>query len=178
MNKYEKFRLRFSRAISLYLLMSILTTCFSFVSEYAYDYNTIFNLISSVAFFEIFRNIQMLYVKIINKLATFTFSVYLIDVNSFFSKFLYQTLFHSNDYWNSPLMIVNLIISVIGIYIICVVMDWLRMLIFGKLFNYVVNTDVKLSEITGLKMYFFTGLNAVLYVVPCNPSCDMIYQKF
>ncbi|MCC4457223.1 hypothetical protein LMB92_00550, partial [Limosilactobacillus reuteri] len=38
-----------------------------------------------------------------------------------------------------------------------------------------VNTDLKLSEITGLKMYFFTGLNAVLYVVPCNPSCDMIY---
>ena len=42
----------------------------------------------------------------------------------------------------------------------------------------IVNTDLKLSEITGLKMYFFTGLNAVLYVVPCNPSCNMIYQKF
>ena len=42
----------------------------------------------------------------------------------------------------------------------------------------IVNTDLKLSEITGLKMYFFTGLNAVLYVVQCNPSCDMIYQKF
>lgn len=41
-----------------------------------------------------------------------------------------------------------------------------------------VNTDLKLSEITGLKMYFFTGLNAVLDVVPCNLSCDMIYQKF
>ena len=34
----------------------------------------------------------------------------------------------------------------------------------------IVNTDLKLSEIT--------GLNAVLYVVPCNLSCDMIYQKF
>ena len=42
----------------------------------------------------------------------------------------------------------------------------------------IVNTDLKLSEITGLKMYFFTGLNAVLYVVPCNLSCHMIYQKF
>lgn len=42
----------------------------------------------------------------------------------------------------------------------------------------IVNTDLKLSEITGLKMYFFTGLNAALYVVPCNLSCDMIYQKF
>ncbi|WP_225429528.1 hypothetical protein, partial [Limosilactobacillus reuteri] len=28
--------------------------------------------------------------------------------------------------------------------------------------NIDVNTDLKLSEITGLKMYFFTGLNAVL----------------
>lgn len=34
----------------------------------------------------------------------------------------------------------------------------------------VVNTDLKLSEIT--------GLNAVLRVVPCNLSYDMICQKF
>lgn len=33
-----------------------------------------------------------------------------------------------------------------------------------------VNTDLKLSEIT--------GLNAVLHVVPCNLSYDMICQKF
>ncbi|MCZ2465755.1 type II toxin-antitoxin system HicB family antitoxin [Limosilactobacillus vaginalis] len=44
--------------------------------------------------------------------------------------------------------------------------------------NMVVNTDLKLSEITGLKMYFFTGLNAALHVVPCNLSYDMICQKF
>ena len=49
---------------------------------------------------------------------------------------------------------------------------------YGAHINATVNTDLKLSEITGLKMYFFTGLNAVLYVVPCNLSCDMIYQKF
>ena len=42
----------------------------------------------------------------------------------------------------------------------------------------IVNTDLKLSEITGLKMYFFTGLNAALHVVPCNLSYDMICQKF
>ena len=60
-----------------------------------------------------------------------------------------------------------------------------KLSVFGSLCNQIilfgaldVNTDLKLSEITGLKMYFFTGLNAVLYVVPCNPSCDMIYQKF
>lgn len=44
--------------------------------------------------------------------------------------------------------------------------------------NVNVNTDLKLSEITGLKMYFFTGLNAALHVVPCNLSYDMICQKF
>lgn len=60
-----------------------------------------------------------------------------------------------------------------------------KLSVFGSLCNQIilfgaldVNTDLKLSEITGLKMYFFTGLNAVLYVVPCNLSCDMIYQKF
>ena len=65
-------------------------------------------------------------------------------------------------------------------------MNWIRrnyvatiiIWLFLTIVSVVVNTDLKLSEITGLKMYFFTGLNAVLYVVPCNPSCDMIYQKF
>ena len=55
-------------------------------------------------------------------------------------------------------------------------------LIIGERFklklNKFVNTDLKLSEITGLKMYFFTGLNAALHVVPCNLSYDMICQKF
>ena len=60
-----------------------------------------------------------------------------------------------------------------------------KLSVFGSLCNQIilfgaldVNTDLKLSEITGLKMYFFTGLNAALHVVPCNLSCDMIYQKF
>ncbi|MCH5378675.1 hypothetical protein [Limosilactobacillus reuteri] len=39
-----------------------------------------------------------------------------------------------------------------------------------------VNTVLKLSDISCLKMFFFTGLNAVLYVVPFNLLVDMIYQ--
>lgn len=137
--KYHDTRVPLKYSIFTYLLVVLITTCGSFIAGRAWNYNTIFNLIGSIAFFEIFKSIPMGYNKIINKLASFTFSVYLIEVNQFFNKFLYHTLFHSNHYWNSPLMIVNLVVSVIGIYAICIALDWLRVLLFGKLFNRLAN---------------------------------------
>lgn len=138
--KYYDTRIPLKYSFSVYFLATLITTCGSFIIDCAWDYNTIFNLIGSVAFFEIFKSIQLRYNKVINKLASFTFSVYLINVNQFFNKFLYHKMFHSNQYWNSPLMIVNLIITVIGIYLICIVLDWLRILLFGKLFNRLANS--------------------------------------
>lgn len=138
--KYYDIRVPLKYSTLIYLLTTLVTTCGSFVSGRAWDYNTIFNLIGSVAFFEIFKSIPLGYNKTINKLASFTFSVYLIDVNQFFNKFLYHTVFRSNHYWNSSFMIVNLIISVIGIYIICIALDWLRVLLFGRLFNQLANS--------------------------------------
>lgn len=137
--KYYDAKIPFKYSIPIYLLMTMLTTCSSFITDRAWAYNTIFNLISSIAFFEIFKSIKLNYSKAINKLASYTFSVYLIDVNEFFNKFLYRVLFHSNQYWNSSLMIVNLVISVIGIYAICIIMDWLRVTLFRRGFDYISN---------------------------------------
>lgn len=123
----------------IYLGCALITTVASLKIGRAWDYNFIFNLIGSVALFEVFRSINIKHSKVINKLATYTFAVYLIDVNSFFNIYLYRTLFHSNNYWNSNDMFLNLIVTTIGIYIICIVLESLRVLLFGKAFKWLSN---------------------------------------
>lgn len=123
----------------IYIACALITTLASLKIGRAWDYNFIFNLIGSVALFELFRSINIKHSKIINKLATYTFAVYLIDVNNFFNIYLYRTLFHSNNYWNNNGMFLNLIITTIGIYIICIILESLRVLLFGKLFKWLSN---------------------------------------
>ena len=139
-HKYHDKKIKLSKLVTLYLVLTIITTVFSFASGVytgkAYAYNSIFNLFSSIAFFEIFKSLNIGYSKIINRLAVYTFSVYLIDSSWYFNKVLYHDLFHSNEYWNAKLMIGNLLITTIGIYIICILFDYLRILIFGKIFDY------------------------------------------
>ena len=136
-HKYHDEKIKLRKLVSLYLILTIITTVFSFVTGRAYAYNSIFNLFSSIVFFEIFKSLNIGYSKAINRLAVYTFSVYLIDSN--FNRLLYHGLFHSNKYWNAKLMIGNLLIATIGIYIICILFDCLRILIFGKVFNYCSN---------------------------------------
>lgn len=123
----------------IYLGCALITTLASLKIGRAWDYNFIFNLIGSVALFEVFRSINIKHSKVINKLATYTFAVYLIDVNNFFNIYLYRTLFHSNNYWSSNDMFLNLIITTIGIYVICIILESLRVLLFGKIFKWLSN---------------------------------------
>ena len=138
-HKYHNQNIPIIKSTFIFLSMSILTTCFSFIAGRAWAYCTIFNLIASIAFFEIFKSINVKQSYVINKLATYTFSVYLIDVNMPFNSFLYQTLFHSNQYWNNNFMILNLIITTLGIYILCIILDVIRKVCFSKVFNYLSN---------------------------------------
>lgn len=137
--KYHQNDKSIIKSLLVYLLCALIVTVFSFKFGRAWDYCFVFNLIGSIALFELFRSINIKHSKLINQLATYTFAVYLIDVNEFFNKFLYRTLFHSNHYWNNNGMILNLIISVIGIYIICIILEFLRRLIFGRVFDWFVN---------------------------------------
>lgn len=122
------------QSLFVYLGATIITTCFSFIATHAWSYSTIFNLVGSISFFEIFKSLKIEHNNIINRLATYTFSVYLIDVDLAF--FLYRKLFHSNQYWNSSYMILNLVLSTLAIYIICVILDFVRGKCLGKVFDY------------------------------------------
>lgn len=137
--KYHEKNKQIVKPLISYLVCAVIVSIISLKISRAWDYCFIFNLFGSVALFEVFRSINIKYNKIINKLATYTFAVYLIDANGAFNIFLYRTLFHSNKYWNSNNMFFNLIITTIGIYVICIILESLRILLLGKLFKWFSN---------------------------------------
>uniref|UniRef100_UPI00241DDF86 hypothetical protein n=1 Tax=Limosilactobacillus vaginalis TaxID=1633 RepID=UPI00241DDF86 len=58
-------------------------------------------------------------------------------------------LFHSNDYWNNNLMIINMVVSIIGIYVICLVIETVRRILFSKIESSLlshVNYEVKVGD--------------------------------
>lgn len=119
----------------IYFGCTLITTLYSFFVGRAWAYSTIFNLVSSIAFFELFRGMNIKNSKIINSLASYSFAVYIIHENSFFVKILYRNIFKSDLYWNSNYMILNLIISTIGIYITCIVIEFVRRLLLKKIMD-------------------------------------------
>lgn len=142
--KYHEKDKQIVNSLIVYFICGLIVTLVSLKSDRAWSYCFILNLIGSIALFNVFRSLKVKQNKVINRFATYTFAVYLIDVNGFFNIFLYRTLFHSEYFWNSNGMILNLIVSVIGIYLICVVLETLRRLVFGRLFDWIVS-KVKLE---------------------------------
>ena len=116
----------------LYLLFTILTTAYSFFTSKAWSYATIFNLISSVSIFMAFKNLKIKNSKIINFFATYTFEIYIIHQNSFLAKILYNDIFKSYMFWNNNYMILHLIFTTIGIFLLCVLIEWIRRNTVGK----------------------------------------------
>lgn len=123
------------KSLCVYLLCTMITMAYSFITGRAWAYATIFNLIGSIALFEIFKSINIKNNKVINKLSTFAFSVYIIHENSFISQKLYRIVFHTNQYWNSGWMLLNLLVTVLGIYVICIMIESIRILLLKKIFD-------------------------------------------
>lgn len=139
-NKFQTSKIAMWKSFSAYIIFSLITMTFSFYFENAWNYNSIFVLGGAIALFEFFISLKIKYNSVINMLAAFTFSVYLINVNGLFNKFLCQSVFHSNYYWHKSMIILNSIITVAGIYIICICLEFLRRQLFDKkIFNLLVN---------------------------------------
>ena len=123
-------------SLLIYILCTIITFFISlFFRGRAWKYVSIVNLIGSIALFEIFKSIKLDENKFINALASYTFAIFTIHVNTFITQWLYRELFHSKEYWNDSKMILNLIISIVGIYIFCTIIEFFRRLLFKKLID-------------------------------------------
>lgn len=93
-----------------------------------WGYNYIFNVLSSICLFIYFTKLQI-QSKIINIFSKSVFGIYLIHINHFVSPIIYKGV---AIYWNSNVFIPNLIFRVIGIFIVCSIIELLKEFIFSK----------------------------------------------
>ena len=89
--------------------------------------------------FMLFKNIKIKQNKVINTIAASTFGVLMIHANSDAMRtFLWQDLLRNTSYYNSPFLVVHAVVSVLLVYIVCVLIDQARIRFLEKpLFQFI-----------------------------------------
>lgn len=115
--------------LSSYILFTIFTFIYAQTSERAWDYNSIFNVMSSISLFLVFAKIK-LKSTIINTLATYSFAIYVVHTEPRINVILYQTILKCNQFWSSDFFVLHMLISIMLIYSICILIEYLRRKVF------------------------------------------------
>lgn len=97
-----------------------------------WGYNFIFCIVGSVFLFLAFSKLN-LQSKLINVLAKFAFGVYLIHADPSIRTLLYRDILQTHKFWFSEFFFVHFIVTTILLYVICAMIDALRLWIFEKL---------------------------------------------
>lgn len=98
-------------------------SAYGFVS----DSNTFLAVLTGLSAFMFFKNLKLKYSKLINTIAASTFGVLCIHANSdTMRQWLWRDTLNNVGMYNSALMPVHAVGSVLGIFIICVAIDYLR----------------------------------------------------
>lgn len=99
------------------------------------DANKVLAVVTAFCSFMFFKNIQVKQCLFINTAAASAFGVLLIHANSAtMRKFLWQDVLCVADMYDSAYLVIHACLSVIGIYIVCAVVDYLRIRFLEKPF--------------------------------------------
>lgn len=91
------------------------------------DSNKFLALVVGVSSFMYFKNLNIPQSKVINKIAASAFGVLLIhSANSSMRAWLWQDLLKSTSFYHSDFLFVHAVCSVVGIYVVCTIIDMLR----------------------------------------------------
>ena len=97
------------------------------------DSNTFLALATGIAAFMVFRNLDLKYSRTINWFASSTFGVLCIHANSdTMRQWMWKDFLNNVRYYNSPWIYVHAVMSVIGVFIVCVLIDKVRIKLFEK----------------------------------------------
>lgn len=97
--------------------------------------NSLFTVLASIAIFNVFLNIDIGKIKIINRIAASTFAVYLIHDNSLIREVLWGYLDNSKIH-NADAMLLYGVKAMIVVFIICILIDISRRIVLGWLFKW------------------------------------------
>ena len=101
------------------------------------DSNHIMALVTALCSFMFFKDLKIGYSKLINMIGASTFGVLLIHANSdIMRQWLWQDILNNVCQYGTNTMVLHAILSVIAIFVVCILIDMLRMRFVEKpLFN-------------------------------------------
>lgn len=116
--------------------------------HFVIDSNKLLAIMTAVFAFLYFKNLNIKYSKTINLISASTFGVFLIHANSdLMRKFLWIDLFKNISFINSKYLVLHAILVVLGIYIVCTIIDILRIkLIERPFFNFYEKNESRLKK--------------------------------
>lgn len=99
---------------------------------YREHYEALPGFICSVFLFLTFKNINVKYCSAVNLISRSTFAVYIIHQTPAFYRFLWNGIFHVDEAVKNDNVILYSLIVIVTIFIVCVVIDQLRILFMKK----------------------------------------------
>lgn len=126
--------------ISIFILLTLVLSLDLFAPQFSAYYIFLFHrnspIIIVIAFciFVLFLN-KSFYSSNINKIAKFTFGVYLIHDNPFIRGYIWNTIFKTNQYANSTFLIFHMFVTVIIIFVLCTLIECIRYICLNKSIN-------------------------------------------
>jgi hypothetical protein len=108
--------------------------------------NSPFILASSVELLIGFAKMKPVYNKVLNKFASATLGVYLIHENSYVKPYLWNTLLKNSQMYESSFLIVHALVSIIAVYLVCVLIDLIRQCTVERLFMNFVDKHLEQAE--------------------------------
>jgi len=139
----------FSSVIILDVL-GLIIDIFSTYATYFIEMNELPLLFCSITLFLYFRNIDIGSNKIINRISATTFGIYLIHDNDLMRNYLWNNIAQNNSYYYSHWLFLHAIITILLIFIVCMIIDYIRIVFIEKtLFSLVDNkwNDISWFEV-------------------------------
>lgn len=160
----NRFKIIFISTICLLLsplLFDLLGTKINFFatnSSYFFNRTSIISILFSIALFSIFLKKDIFSNKLINNISACTFGIYLIHDNNYIRTILWTNILKVQKYVTTNYFIFHMIISIIMIFLICLLIEAIRKFIIEKhLFKIL---DKKIDNIQlKIEKYFLLILN-------------------
>ena len=133
-------------SVIIFDLIGIKINIVAIHSSYFYSRSSIISILFSVSLFILFLNMKINN-RIINYISQYILGVYLISDNNYVRNILWSNILQVENYVNSPLLIFHMISSVLLVFIICIIIDFIRKAtlekLIDKMYDYLKNKIVK-----------------------------------
>jgi surface polysaccharide O-acyltransferase-like enzyme len=100
-----------------------------------FSHNTLYVYLLALSIFMTFMARKPFYSKGVNALAALTFGVYLFHENQLVRS-IWQSVFHTSDYMNSPYVVLHAVIAILSVYIAGSAVELIRQKTVARLWTY------------------------------------------